>query len=178
MTKMTKKVEQAQKDGPVRLSKYYLNKAIEKINKYGKKKKAKEHPVIEKHKTSGRRALSMCVSSSVNAMSPQLTPPVQYVRSRNFLSDMLRKSLLNHNWNHSLTLLQFLMEKCYANNGLIVYYFRILLIIMFNIGISDDRIDELLSILFGLRDGGKKKFLKSIVNLSKYGIKKTGMKQK
>lgn len=164
----------AKNPSPVKVSLFYFDKVLNKLrrkNKTGTKKQ--QHPLVEDYGFAGNSSLTLCLQSSLNEIIRDTSPKPNYCHTGMYLLNRIHKAILNHNWPHCLDLLQELLTYSGLNGRYMMYIFRVIFILLFNLRVSPDQLDSFLSVALGIKDEKlKSNFLKSLFELPeklKYG---------
>lgn len=174
IAEFARKVETRQKNEPIKISRYYYNKAVEKIHNHGVKQKRK-HPMIQRYGTGGVRTLNYCHSSAMKAMNRKLVQPVVYNPTWPLLVKMLRKALLAHNWSYCLRLFEAYLKYGALSGRHLLYLFRLTFLLLFNLKVSNERLSNFLTVTMSIRGPkNQSNFLWSLIELKKFSVEKLG----
>lgn len=174
--KFARKVERYQKNEPVTISKYYLDKAIEKISNHGTKNKRK-HPMIERYGDGGVRSFNNCNSSSLDAVSRSLLQPVVYTPTWTLLVKMFRKTLLAHRWSYCLKLYDALLKYGALRRRHLLYLLRIVFLLLFNLNVPAEKLNNFLTVTLSIRSVEEQSaFLRSLIELKEFSSEASSKK--
>lgn len=157
----------AKNPSPVKVSLFYFDKVLNKIRKNNKTKtKKQQHPLVEDYGFAGNTSLSLCLQSSLNEIIRDTSPKPNYCHTGSYLLNKIHKAILHHNWTHCLDLLKELLTYSGLNSRYLMYIFRVIFILLFNLRVSPDQLDLFLSVALGMKDEKlKSNFLKSLFEL-------------